>query len=71
MHLLKRGPGAQQTQARAHPRDVRVDGELARAEAEEQHAGRGLSPDTRERAERLAALRHRRAIDRDQVVQIA
>ena len=54
---------AQQVQAHAHPRDVRVDRYLVQAVGEQQHAGRRLAPNAWEPDEVVARLLERRVCD--------
>ena len=50
VELLERRARAEQAQARADARDVRVDRDVAQPEGEQQHAGGGLAPDAGQRA---------------------
>ena len=56
----KGAPAAQQPQARAHARDVRVDRHIAQAVGEQQHARRGLAPHAGQAQQVVARLRQRR-----------
>src|SRR5579871_4730080 len=47
VELLEGRPRAQQAQARADARDVRVDGDVVAAVGEQQHAGGRLAADAR------------------------
>ena len=56
VQALERRAGLQQVQARADARDVRVDGHVAQAVGEQQHAGGCLAPDAGQRDEVVARL---------------
>ncbi len=56
VQLLERRAGAQQAQAHAHPRDVRIDGHVAQSVREQQHARGRLAPDAGQRDEVVASL---------------
>jgi hypothetical protein len=58
--LLEGSAGAQESQARSHARDVRIDRDVAQAVGEEQHAGGGLAPHAGQGAEVGAAFGHGR-----------
>ena len=59
VELLEGGARGQQAQPDGDAGDVRVDGNLAQAEREQEDAGGGLSPDARQCGELLARLRER------------
>ena len=71
VQLLERRLRAQQAQARADARDVRVDRHVAQAEGEQQHAGGGLAPDARQRAEVGLRLGDRRVAHPVEVERVA
>jgi len=56
VHLLKRRAVPEQPESHPHARHVRIHRNVAHPEREQKHAGRGLAPDTGQRAEILLGL---------------
>ena len=71
VQLVEGGLRTQQAQAGADSRDMRIDRDVAQSEREEQHAGRGLASDARQRAEVGARLGDRGVLDPVEVQRVA
>ena len=74
VQLVRGRARAQQAQARAHARDVRVHRHLAQPEREQQHAGRRLAAHAGQAHEVLAALVQRHArepVERERVRRVS
>ncbi len=74
VQLLERRALAEQPEPRPDARDVRVDGHVALAVGEQQHAGRGLAADAGQRGQLGAALldaRVREVVDARRIVELA
>ena len=70
VQLVERRARPQQPEPRADAAHVRVDRHVAQAVREQQHAGRGLAADARERAERARATPATGAVAHPRQVQV-
>src|SRR3954470_3882732 len=72
--FLERRAGAEEAEPGPDPRDVRVDGHVALAVGEQQHARGGLAADAGERDQLRAALldaRTREVVDARRIVELS